>query len=50
VVQTYDTETKKWTGQEFIAGDQVDYEFYNGDPANPDDVTGYLPFDMVQPQ
>ena len=50
VVQAYDTETKKWVGQEFVAGDQVDYEFDNGAPANPDDVSGYLPFEMVQPK
>jgi len=26
VIQTYDTELKQWTGQEFVAGDQTEYE------------------------
>jgi hypothetical protein len=48
VVQTYDTNTRKYTGQEFIAGDQVDYETETGDPI--ERISEYLAFDMVQPQ
>ncbi len=52
VVQTYDTKKKRWIDQEFIAGDECDYEDENG---NPLDETAeirnkYLPFDMVQPK
>ena len=42
VVQTFDTEKQKFVSQEFVAGDQCDYE-------NEDGVEDYLPYDMVQP-
>lgn len=54
VVQTYDDD--KCVSQEFIAGDQVDYENMAGEPLDPDedeiDTTNekYQPFDMVQPK
>lgn len=59
VIQTIDTETKKYTSQSFVAGDDVDYEV-DGEPVDPQltviveqdgvMVEPYLPFDMVQPQ
>lgn len=53
VIQKYDTETKKWVGQEFIAGDDCDYEDEDENQVDPYDIwTGprsYLPFDMSQP-
>ena len=52
VVQTYSTKdgTHVCTGQEFVAGDQVDYEDENGEPIEVD-VTkeNYQPFNMEQP-
>lgn len=55
VIQNFDTELQAWVSQEFVAGDEVDYEV-DGDPINEADfedrvLTGqfYLPFDMVQP-
>jgi len=52
VIQSYDTEVKKFVEQNFTAGDQVDWEDEFGEPIeHPEDaVTGYLAFDMVQPQ
>lgn len=53
VVQTYDTETKKWTAQEFIAGDDCVYEDETGTPLDSDDMGDpepYLPFEMIQPE
>jgi hypothetical protein len=64
VIQEWDTEKKRFVGQAFIAGDQVDYENKEtGEAVKPSEVglggnaegftstnTGdYLPFDMVQP-
>lgn len=56
VVQTWDTKLQKFTGQEFVAGDQCDCEDEIGNPVDPDlmvdPIDGaepYLPFDMVQP-
>ena len=55
VVQTWDTDLNKWTGQEFLAGDQCEYElagtFRTLDPAEiwPNQPEPYLPFDMRQP-
>lgn len=57
VTQSFDTDKQAWVSQEFVAGDQVDYETGDGDPINvadfEDRVLGkqepYLPFDMVQP-
>lgn len=56
VVQTFDTEKQEFVSQEFVAGDQCDYENEDGEPvdrelfASPDGVEDYLPYDMVQPQ
>ena len=56
VVQSYDTDTKRWVFQEFVAGDEVIYEI-EGDEINHDDFLEavgenepYLPFDMVKPE
>jgi hypothetical protein len=55
VIQTYDTDLIKWTGQEFVAGTQTDYEESGTgailDPAKiwPVSDEPYLPFDMRQP-
>ena len=56
VIQRYDTETETFVSQEFVAGDQVDWEDEDGKSLDPDDfvVKGdgtlpYLPFDMVPP-
>jgi len=56
VSQLFDTETGKYTHQEFVAGD-VEYENQMGDPVDPkkvgmqkpDGTEPYLPFDMIQP-
>jgi hypothetical protein len=51
VVQSYDTEAKKFTEQNFTAGDQVDYEDEFGEKVDQDlIVDDYLAFDMVQPE
>ena len=47
VVQTYDTETGKWIGQDFIAVDEVGYEDQYGDFVNPPDDLPYLPFTNI---
>ena len=55
VIQTYDTELKQWTGQEFVAGDQTEYEvadigeIIDPDDARPESSKPYLPFQMQQP-
>jgi len=56
VVQSFDTETRKFTDQRFVAGDDVKWEKENGDPINENEVhwkrevdEPYLPFDMIQP-
>lgn len=49
VIQTYDEEGN-CTGQEFTAGDQVDFEDDNGEPADVPYYEKYQPFDMVQPK
>ena len=55
VIQTYDTVLQKWTGQEFVAGDQTDYEEAGTGailtPAEiwPGSPEPYLPFVMRQP-
>ena len=54
IIQVYDTNKRYWISQEFVEGDQVDWEDGNGEflddaeesPAYDDD----LPFDMVQPK
>jgi len=55
VVQTFDTETRKFTDQEFVACDDVQYE-RDSEPVDADlmqDDKGnepYLPFHMKQPE
>lgn len=49
VIQQYDDHTGRCIRQEFIAGDQVDYETIAGIPISPLDNENYQPFDMVQP-
>jgi len=46
VIQTFNDDNK-CTEQEFVAGDQVDFEDENGNPI--DSWNEYQPFDMVQP-
>ena len=48
VIQEFDAEGK-CTHQEFIAGDQVDYEEENGEPVDADEKLSH-PFNMVQPE
>lgn len=64
VIQVFDTETSNWLSQEFVAGDQVEYENANtNEPCDLEDANyfnkdgdpealgeSYLPFDMVQPE
>lgn len=55
VIQKWDTKKKVWVSQEFVAGDQCEYESPAGKSLDSDtieDESGkepYLPFDMVQP-
>lgn len=53
VTQVWDTETKKWVSQEFVASSECDYEDENGNILDENDAffadEPYLPFDMVQP-
>jgi hypothetical protein len=53
VVQVFDTELHRFTSQEFVAGDQCDYEDERGEAVDrklleTDGKEAYLPFDMVQ--
>ena len=52
VVQTWDAESGKFLGQEFVAGDQVDYEDENGEVIDKGEKFfekyPYHCFDMVQ--
>ncbi len=52
VTQTFN-DAGECIGQEFFAGDTVDYETIDGDPINMVDMpkggTEYFTFDMVQP-
>ena len=56
VIQSYDMDQKKWTGQEFVAGDQTDYEEAGtGAILSPAEIwpaasEPYLPFAMRQPE
>ena len=58
VIQTFDTETKEYVSQEFVAGDPVEYETLDGESVDAVEVgmqtaeglEPYLPFDMVQPK
>lgn len=53
VIQTWDTESKQWVGQEFVAGNPVEYEEAGTgrvlDPQEvwPDTPEPYLPFLMM---
>ena len=53
VVQVFDTKTKRFVSQEFIAGDETSVEYRNGETVPDGKVLDanatYLPFDMVQP-
>ncbi len=50
VVQVYDTKTGRCIEQDFIAGDQVDYEDEHGEPIEwQEQPEAYQPFDMIQP-
>jgi len=49
VIQTFDSATGKFLTQEFIAGDQVDYENLFGEAVDAREGDNYLPFDMYQP-
>ena len=55
VVQQWDTEKKQWIGQEFVAGDVVEFEDETGDMIDDAVREGIenepeLFFNMVQPQ
>ena len=55
VVQVFDTEKRRFVSQQFVAGDQCDYEDQDGEPVDRkelevDGKEAYLPFDMVQPR
>lgn len=50
VIQTYDTQDQEFVSQEFVEGDQCEYEDINGNPVDCDLIDDYLPFDMVQPK
>ena len=47
VIQEYDVDAKEWISQEFVAGDQVEWEDENGEATAA--VCDYLPFNMDQP-
>ncbi len=55
VWQSFDTDTKQYTEQRFVAGDDVAYEENDGTPcpsiedALEIQIEPYLPFEMVQP-
>jgi hypothetical protein len=55
VVQVFDTEKRRFVSQQFVAGDQCDYEDQDGNPVDrkaleADGKEAYLSFDMVQPK
>lgn len=54
VIQTFDTELKRFIKQKFIAGDECSYETESGEAVESEllEVNGeevYLPFKMLQP-
>jgi hypothetical protein len=55
VIQVFDTEKKEFVSQEFICGDQCDYEDANGEGVDASEFNNaagaeaYLPFEMRQP-
>lgn len=52
VVQVYDTQTQKFVSQEFVAGDDCEYETVAGESIDDgeDLVDGELSLHMVQPE
>lgn len=56
VIQTYDTELKKFVSQEFVAGHECDYEDEKGNSVefellnNENGDETYLSFEMKQPE
>lgn len=48
VIQTFD-DNQECTNQEFVAGDDVQYEDAEGNSIDPPDNETYQPFDMVHP-
>ena len=58
VIQVFDPSKGRWISQEFVAGDETEYEDENGETIDDLDFTEqagggeepYLPFDMVQPE
>jgi len=55
VIQTWDTDKKKWINQEFIAGDDTTWEDEHGNiledpPTQNNGLIPYLNFDMIQPE
>lgn len=48
VIQQFDTETRQFVSQEFVAGDQVDFEDEMGDAV--ESFPECLAFHMVPPQ
>lgn len=48
VIQTFDPNTGKGIEQEFVAGDQVDWEDEKGNPIEVPEHE-YVPYHMVQP-
>jgi hypothetical protein len=52
VIQTYNTETGKCESQEFVAGDECEYETEDGEHFDIDDSETeleYQPYEMIQP-
>jgi hypothetical protein len=50
VVQKFDTKTKKFVSQEFVAGDEVTFEDEHWEILDDNEIEEYLPFEMVQPE
>lgn len=56
VTQTFDTETGEWVDQQFICGDQCDYEDEDANPVSyklfqgKDGKEAYLPYEMKKPE
>ena len=55
VVQVFDTKARRFTSQEFVAGDQCEYKDERGEAVDSSVLEAgrqeaYLPFHMVQPE
>lgn len=50
VTQQFDTKTKRFVSQAFIAGDGVSWETEGGESTEEPEDAGYLPLDMKQPE